>query len=95
MPKNIGFHSESARTRGKIVTTTFTVSGGAIDTSLLDRLTDVTLTHVGDNIYQLTTQGDTMHQRTVRTAQVYNALVRYYEGNPHPLEQLIEADTRG
>jgi hypothetical protein len=96
MPQgNIGFHSESARTRGKVVTTTFTVTGGEIDTSLLDQLTDVTLTHVEGSTYQLTTQADTFHERTVRNTQVYNALLRYYEGNRRPLEQLIEADARG
>lgn len=96
MPQeSIRFHSESARTRGKIVTTIFTVTGGEIDTSLLDRLADVTLTHLGGNTYRLTTQAGTFHDRTVRTTSVYNALLRYYEGNRRPLELLIEADARG
>jgi hypothetical protein len=91
---SILFRSESSRTSGTIVRTTITVSRGEIDTSITDELTDVTLVHQGGGTYVLTTRGTTLTDRTVRTTMVYNALLRYYEGNRQPLEQLIEADRR-
>ena len=90
----ISLNDATVKTRGRTVTTTFHVAGGEIDVHLLDQLTDVTLTHVGGDTYQLTVQGETLDQRAVRNAQVYNALMRFYEGNRRPLDQLIQQDAQ-
>jgi hypothetical protein len=94
MPR-LEFHNESVETKGGKFHVTFEVSGGQLDTSVVNNLTDVTLERRPDGKYTLVT-GGTPAERSTRNSHVYFALVQHFcANNRNPLDELIAEDQSG
>jgi hypothetical protein len=89
----LSFHSESARNKGRQLHSTFHVEGGEIDTSVVEALNNVTLTHQGGGTYVLVIEADSQQAKAVRNGMVYNALLRKFcDGNDGPYNRLVQQD---
>lgn len=92
MPRYV-FNKSSAQTRGNKLHVIFSVSGGELDTSVVDELTDVTLEHQGGGKYLLVTGGETPRERSKRNLSVYFVLMQWFcLDNKKPLEKLVRED---
>ncbi len=86
------FHTEAVRTKGGKFHSTFEVTGGELDTSVVNDLTDVTLERQSNGKYLLVT-GGSAQERSQRNLHVYYALTQWFTmDNRVPLDNLIAED---